>query len=284
MEQRRRRKMTFARGYIPNWIKSILINYRLAPTEREILYWFSTFDQSKGFYGTVEWFTQYIGWDVNKRSQVSRALKKLQDLGILEKCVAGGRNVLKLSNRMTKFNQQSEEYRTHTSETVQQGPLFEPSDVFKEHYNTNTKTRNKAAKCTSKGASVTNYHGECDESSRSSVTICHTYIQSKIQSKNTKYITYGQDNFLCIYDEQGKLIDAHYAGKAQDVAQACEAYACIKNKTSYQSQNLDLEKIPLENKCGELKGCDLACTAPRLLTSVVSSGTEQADSKKGKRL
>ncbi len=267
--------MTFARGYIPNWIKSILINYRLAPTEREILYWFSTFDQSKGFWGTVEWFTQYIGWDVNKRSQVSRALKKLQDLGILEKCVAGGRNVLKLSNRMTKFNQQSEEYRTHTSEneTVQQGPIFEPSDVFRENYSTNSEKRNKAAKCTSEGASVTNCHGECDDLSQSSVTNSHAYIQSKIQSKYSKYITYGADNFLCTYDEQGKLIDARYVGKAH------EADACIKNKTSYQSQNLDLEKIPLENKCDELTGCDLACTAPRLLNTVVStSGTEQADS------
>lgn len=267
------------RAYLPAWAMDFCAVKALKPLQMIVFLGVLSLDPVKGLYGSVTWFATNVLKNRFDRSQVSRCLIDLQKRGILEKRITGGYVSLQLSMQATKFAKQFLDRHTQKTEVAQQGPIFEPSDVFKEHYNTNTKTRNKAAKCTSKGASVTNYHGECDESSRSSVTICHTYIQSKIQSKNTKYITYGQDNFLCIYDEQGKLIDAHYAGKAQDVAQACEAYACIKNKTSYQSQNLDLEKIPLENKCGELKGCDLACTAPKLLSTVVSTlGTEQADS------
>ena len=258
---------------MPAEIRSLAVT----PTERYVLLGVGCFCSTEGMYGSIEWFAQWLNLN---RSQVSRAISKLLAQGLLSrKITRGGRYALQLNEcKIAKSMTNSHSANTQKSETVQQGPIFEPSDVFKEHYNTNTKTRNKAAEAAPNVASVTNCHGECDDLSQSSVTICHAYIQSKIQSKNTKYITYGADNFLCIYDEQGKLIDAHYAGKAHDVAQACEADACIKNKTSYQSQNLDLEKIPLENKCGELKGCDLACTAPRLLTSVVSLGTEQADS------
>ena len=254
------------RAFMPAEIRALAVT----PTERYVLLGVGCFCSTEGMYGSIEWFAQWLNLN---RSQVSRAISKLLAQGLLSrKITRGGRYALQLNEcKIAKSMTNSHSANTQKSETVQQGPIFEPSDVFKEHYNTNTKTRNKAAEAVPNVASVTNYHGECDDLSRSSVTICHTYIQSKIQSKYSKYITYGADNFLCTYDEQGKLIDARYVGKAH------EADACIKNKIS-NSQNLDLEKIPLENKCDELKGCDLACTAPRLLTSVVSSGTEQADS------
>ena len=265
------------RAFMPAEIRSLAVT----PTERYVLLGVGCFCSTEGMYGSIEWFAQWLNLN---RSQVSRAISKLLAQGLLSrKITRGGRYALQLNEcKIAKSMTNSHSANTQKSEVVQQGPIFEPSDVFKSNYITNEQSQEIAQKqavsYSSKSAGVTNSHtvanchGECDDLSQSSVTNSHAYIQSKIQSKYSKYITYGADNFLCTYDEQGKLIDARYVGKAH------EADACIKNKIS-NSQNLDLEKIPLENKCDELKGCDLACTAPRLLNTVVStSGTEQADS------
>ena len=261
-------------AFMPAEIRSLSVT----PTERYVLLGIGCFSSKNGMYGSIEWFAKWLNLN---RSQVSRTVSKLLEQGlVIRQVTAGGRYALCLNNRkIAKSETNSNCVDAHTSETVQQGPIFEPSDVFKDNYSTNSEIQNKAAKRTSKGVSVTNRHsvaksnsvtnchGECDDLSRSSVTICHAYIQSKIQSKYSKYITYGADNFLCTYDDQGRLIDARYVESDHVAAVACEADACIKNnKILNQSQNLNLEtgSVVTEN-CDEPRSCDLACTAPELL-------------------
>lgn len=177
--------MTTLSAYVPAPLWAV---GEVTPVERLTLIAIASLKE--GLWGTVSWFSGYVGMD---RSQVSKAIARLLKKGALRREARGRRQIVVVDEAWVKAHQQT----IGVPGVTQQGPITEATEM------------RPAANA---DCSTEETHGDCGNLPQSGeandhrgVAICHTEIQEEI-NVYTNYFVMGDVAIVATYDETGRLL------------------------------------------------------------------------------